>query len=192
MIDASGILVNYWHLLIFAIVAIVFLFQNWKRTPKGSAQWDAILLKIPLVGKLARMIAVSRFTRTLSTLLAGGVPMLMAMDIVRNVVDNAVLEKAIVQARDNISEGESIAQPLKKSNQFPPIVIHMIGIGEKTGDLEAMLTQVSDSYDFQVKTAISGLTAVLEPIMIVFMGMIIAVIVFAILVPIFQMSNLAG
>ncbi len=191
VIGFSGWLVNYWHVIIIAIVVIGILFYNWKKTPSGSDQWDSILLRLPLIGKLARLIAVSRFTRTLSTLLAGGVPMLMAMDIVKNVVNNSVLAKAIANARDNISEGESIAGPLKKSQQFPPIVIHMINIGEKTGDLENMLTQVADAYDFQVKNSVQGLTSLLEPIMIVFMGLVIGVIVFAIMVPIFEMSNIA-
>lgn len=191
VINFSGFLVNYWHVVIGTIVISVILFRNWKNTPTGSAQWDAILLKLPIVGKTARMIAVSRFTRTLSTLLAGGVPMLNAMDIVKNVVNNAVLAKSIADARDNISEGESIAGPLKKSAQFPPIVIHMINIGEKTGELENMLTQVADAYDFQVKNSVQGLTSILEPIMIVMMGMVIGVIVFSIMVPIFEMSNIA-
>lgn len=192
VIDLSGFLVNYWHILLVGLVLTAFIFRNWKNTPKGRAQWDAIYLKLPIIGKLGRLVAVSRFTRTLSTLLAGGVPMLTAMGIVRNVVDNEVLAKAIDIGRDNISEGESIAGPLKKSGQFPPIVIHMISIGEKTGDLENMLTQVSDSYDFQVKTAVDGLTSLLEPMMIIIMGCVIGIIVFAIMIPMFEMSNLGG
>lgn len=116
--------------------------------------------------------------------------MLQSMDIVRNVVDNHVLAKAVEEARDNISEGESIAGPLKKSEEFPPLVITMINIGEKTGELENMLTQVANAYDFQVKNQIQGLTSLLEPIMIVVMGMVIGVIVFAIMVPIMEMSNI--
>lgn len=118
--------------------------------------------------------------------------MLSAMGIVRNVVNNETLARAIDDARDNISEGETIAGPLKKSGQFPPIVIHMIKIGEKTGELEHMLSQVSDSYDFQVKVKIEGMTSLLEPLMIIFMGFVIGVIVFAIMVPMFEMSNLGG
>lgn len=190
VIDISGFMVNYWMFILGSLVLGFLLFRNWKKTPSGSEQWDVILLKLPIVGRLARIIAVSRFTRTLSTLLAGGVPMLNAMDIVKNVVNNSVLGKAISNARDNISEGESVAGPLRKSNQFPPIVIHMISIGEKTGELENMLTQVSDAYDFQVKTDVQGLTSILEPIMIVFMGLIIAMIVFSIMIPIFEMSNI--
>jgi general secretion pathway protein F len=192
IIGISDFLVNYWVILFAATFGISILFRNWKSTPAGSAQWDKFLLKVPVLGKMVRMIAVSRFTRTLSTLLRGGVPMLMAMDIVRNVVDNAVLAKAITEARDNISEGETISGPLKKSGEFPPIVIHMINIGEKTGELENMLTQVSDSYDFQVKNSIQGLTSLMEPIMIVFMGIVVGIIVFAIMIPIFEMTNIAG
>jgi general secretion pathway protein F len=192
IISASDFLVDYWFILITVGIMGYFLFKNWKATEEGSAQWDSIILKLPVVGALARMIAVSRFTRTLSTLLAGGVPMLNAMDIVRNVVGNAVLAKAITEARNNISEGETIAGPMKKSNEFPPIVIHMINIGEKTGELEFMLSQVSESYDFQVKNRVQGLTSVMEPVMIVVMGIVVAIIVFAIMVPIFQMSDMAN
>lgn len=192
VIGFSGILVNYWLLIILGIAGSIALFRNWKNSPTGSATWDQLLLKIPVVGKLARMIAVSRFTRTLATLLQGGVPMLQAMDIVRNVVGNAVLARAIEQARDNISEGESIAGPLKRSEQFPPIVIHMINIGEKTGDLENMLTQVAESYDFQVKNSVEGLTSIMEPVMIIVMGGVIGVIVFSIMIPMFDMASFAG
>ncbi len=192
IIDISGFLVNYWLILVGGAVGATLLFLNWKSTDKGRATWDRIFLQIPVVGRLGRVIAVSRFTRTLSTLLTGGVPMLSAMGIVRNVVANEVIAEAIDISRLNISEGESIAGPLKKSGQFPPIVIHMISIGEKTGELENMLLQVSDAYDFQVKTQISGLTALLEPIMIVVTGCVIGIIVFSITVPMFQLSNLGG
>ncbi len=192
IIDISNIFINYWYALIAFTLVTVLLFKNWKNTPAGRAQWDAIFLKLPIVGKLGRIIAVSRFTRTLSTLLTGGVPMLSAMTIVRNVVDNEVLAQAVDIARDNISEGESISGPLKKSGQFPPIVIHMINIGEKTGELENMLLQVSESYDFQVKTAVDGLTSLLEPLMIIIMGCVIGAIVFSIMVPMIQLSSLGG
>lgn len=192
VIGTSGIFVDYWLPLLIAGVFGYFMFRSWKNSPSGSKQWDQIILKLPLVGRLARMIAVSRFTRTLSTLLMGGVAMLQAMDIVKNVVGNSVLAKAIEEARDNIREGESIAAPLKKSGQFFPIVIHMIAIGEKTGELEGMLTQVSNSFDFQVDTEIEGLTSALGPLLIVLMGVLIGGVVFSIMVPIFEMSNLGG
>lgn len=192
VIAASGFFVEWWYIIAGAAVVAYMLFLNWKRTPAGSRRWDQILLKLPLIGRLSRMIAVSRFARTLSTLLVGGVPMLQAMDIVRNVVGNAMIAEAIDEARNNIREGESIAAPLKRSSQFPPIVIHMINIGEKTGELEQMLSQVSTSFDFQVDTEIQGLTSALGPLLIVVMGVLIGGIVFSIMVPIFQMSQLGG
>lgn len=118
--------------------------------------------------------------------------MLQALDIVKNVVNNAILADAIEEARNNITEGENIATPLKRSGQFPPIVIHMVNIGEKTGDLENMLIQVSDAYDFQVKNKVDGLTNIMGPVVIVVMGIVIAIIVFAIMVPMFEMQNIGG
>lgn len=192
VIDMSNFMIDYWMALIASAFALRFLFSRWKSTEKGSAQWDAIRLKIPFFGNLTRMVAVSRFSKTLSTLLHGGVPMLQALDIVKNVIDNAVIEKAVIAARDNISEGESIAGPLKRSGEFPPLVIHMIATGEKTGDLENMLHQISDAYDFQVKTKIDGLTSILEPIMIVVLGGMIGGIILAIMIPLLELSNISG
>lgn len=192
IIDISGIMVNYWYILLGFAVMSYLLFTNWKKTPTGRAQWDAISLKLPLFGNLIRMVAVSRFTRTLATLLNGGVPMLNALQIVRNVVDNAVLAKAIDDARSNISEGETISGPLKKSGQFPPMMIHMVNVGEKTGELEKMLIQVADTNDFQVKTMIDSLTGLMAPLVLILMGFVIGVIVFAVMVPMFEMTNLAG
>lgn len=191
IISFSSFLVNSWYILVGVILVGVLIFNNWKKSPAGSKQWDAISLKLPMAGPVLRMVAVSRFTRTLSTLLTGGVPMLNALDIVRNVVDNQIIAAAIDEARSNISEGESIAGPLKKSGQFPPIVIHMVNIGEKTGELENMLSQVSDAYDFQVKNKLEGLTSVMGPIMTVVMGIVVGIIVLAVLVPMFELTNLA-
>jgi general secretion pathway protein F len=192
IINISGVLVNFWYIIFGSILAAYFLFNNWKKTTAGRAQWDAISLRLPVAGDVLRMVAVSRFTRTLATLLTGGVPMLNALDIVRNVVDNNVLAVAIDEARSNISEGESIAGPLKKSGQFPPLVIHMVNVGEKTGELENMLSQVAEAYDFQVKTKVDSLTGLMGPVVIVIMGFVIAVIVFSIMIPMFEMTNMAG
>lgn len=192
IIDISGFMVNYWYILIGFGFGAYLIFLNWKNSPSGSKQWDAISLELPVMGPMNRMVAVSRFTRTLATLLVGGVPMLQALEIVKNVVDNAVLASAIDDARSNITEGENIATPLKRSGQFPPIVIHMVSIGEKTGELENMLIQVSDAYDFQVRNKVDGLTSIMGPVVIVVMGIVIAIIVFAIMVPMFEMSNIAG
>ncbi len=190
--DTSDFIIEYYIPLIISIALAVFMFFSWKKSPKGSLAWDGFILRFPVVGRLARLIAVSRFTRTLSTLLTGGVPMLDALGIVRNVVNNQVLAIAIDNATDNIREGESIAGPLKKSGQFPPIVIHMINVGEKTGELELMLNQVSEAYDFQVKNDVDGLTSLLTPVMLVLMGGVISIVIFAILMPMFEMLNFTG
>jgi general secretion pathway protein F len=190
--DTSDFIIQYYIPILIGLGLIVFLFLSWKKSPAGSFAWDGMVLTFPIIGRLARLIAVSRFTRTLSTLLTGGVPMLDALGIVRNVVNNQVLAIAIDNATNNIREGESIAGPLKKSGQFPPIVIHMINVGEKTGELEVMLNQVSESYDFQVKNDIDGITSLLEPILLVMMGGVIAIIIFAILMPMFEMLNFTG
>ena len=190
--DVSKVFVNQWYLFAGGIIITVLLFLNWKNSTEGRKSWDAILLKLPIVGEIAKMVAISRFTRTLSTLLAGGVPMLNALDIVRNVVDNHVLALAIDEARSNISEGETIAGPLKKSGHFPPIVVHMVNIGEKTGDLENMLTLVADAYDFQVKAKVDTLTTLLNPIMTLLIGVVIFVIVISIIVPMFDMTSKLG
>lgn len=188
----SGIMVNYWWVFVGVGTLGTFLFLNWKRTPRGREQWDSISLRFPIFGEVTRMVAVSRFTRTLATLLNGGVPMLSAMQIVRNVVDNHVIARAIDDARSNISEGESIAGPLKKSGQFPPIVIHMVNIGEKTGDLENMLIQVANAYDFQVKAKVDGITSLINPLIMLIMGGAIAMIVFSVMMPMFEMTNRLG
>lgn len=192
IIDFSDFLITKWPLIIISAVILFLSFRNWKNSIKGRRKWNSIVLKLPVVGKMIRMLAVSRFARTLSTLLNGGVPMLEALTIVRNVVNNDIIAEAIDQARDNIKEGESIAAPLRASGQFPPMLIHMVNIGEKTGNLEEMLSQVSDAYDFQVNTSIDGLTSLLEPLMIVAMGGLVGAIVFAVIMPILQLSNLGG
>jgi general secretion pathway protein F len=158
-------------------------------TPEGQVKQAGVMLKLPIFGALVRMLAVSRFARTLATLLRSGVPLLKAMDIVKNVLDNAKLEKVIEGATSSIREGESIAGPLKRSGDFPPIVIHMIAVGEKSGQLEAMLENVSRAYDTQVETRVQALTSLLEPLMIVVMGGAVGFIAFAILMPLIQMND---
>ena len=158
-------------------------------TPTGKVWKDGFILKMPIFGTLVRMLAVSRFARTLSTLLKSGVPLLKAMDIVKNVLDNAKLEKVIETAAGSIREGESIAGPLKRSGDFPPIVTHMIAVGERSGQLEAMLENVAKAYDTQVETRVQALTSLLEPLMIVVMGGAVGFIAFAILMPLIQMND---
>ena len=182
---------------LYAIGVVVGLFAGlgvawlmaWVSTPDGRAAKDGFMLKLPIVGALVRMLAVSRFARTLATLLRSGVPLLKAMDIVKNVLDNGKLEKVIETAAGSIREGESIAGPLKRSGDFPPIVTHMIAVGERSGQLEQMLENVARAYDTQVETRVQALTSLLEPLMIVFMGGGVGFIAFAILMPLIQMNE---
>ena len=164
-------------------------FLNYLDTPAGKIRKDGFMLKVPIFGGLLRMLAVSRFARTLATLLQSGVPLLKAMEIVKNVLENAKLEKVIEEATGSIREGQSIAEPLKRSGDFPPIVTHMIAVGEKSGQLEQMLENVSRAYDVQVETRVQALTSLLEPLMIVVMGGAVGFIAFAILMPLIQMND---
>lgn len=186
----SDIVVTYWYLIIAAAVGGFMLFLNWKKSKKGKASWDAIQLRLPVFGSLIRMIGVTRFTSTMATLLGSGVPILNAMTISRNLVGNTLLEKAIENARENITEGQSIAGPLAKSGQFPPLVIHMIAIGEKTGELPAMLANVAETYEEQINGKIEGLTSLLEPLMIIGMGGMVGFIVLAVFMPLLDLSNI--
>lgn len=189
LIFMSNTVVNYWWALILGTVAIVYLFARWLGTEKGRAAWDTRLLKMPVVGSLALMIATARFTRTLATLLSSGVSLLTALDIARNVLGNTELMRVVEDARASIREGESISAPLKRSGKFPPIVIHMIAIGERSGELEAMLTHVANAYDSQVSVRLQAMTSLLEPIMIVIMGSLNGGIAISILMPLMQINE---
>jgi general secretion pathway protein F len=189
LIFTSNAVVNYWWLILFVIAASIYGFTHWVRSPSGRATWDAKILKVPIIGKLQLMIAVARFTRTLATLLSSGVSLLTALDIARNVLGNNDLMKVIDDARTSIREGESISAPLKRSGKFPPIVIHMIAIGERSGELEAMLQHVATAYDNQVAVRLQAMTSMLEPIMIVIMGTINGGITLSILMPLMQIND---
>ena len=189
LMSFSQFIINSWIHLLIGFSLIFFLAYRWTKKPKGRKKIDALCLKLPLIGKIIRFTSISRFTRTLSTLLKGGVPMLKAMDIVQNVAKNIVLKQAIKKAQSNIREGESIAHPLEESGEFPPMTIQMIKIGEKTGELEDMLVKISDTYDFQINTEVNTLASLLAPVMIMLMGGIVAFILFAVMMPIMQMYN---
>ncbi len=180
---------TFWWALILAVAGGVYYFRRYARTQAGRENIDARLLRMPVFGGLIRMIAVSRFTRTLGTLLESGVPTLTALDIVKNVIGNTVLANAIQQARENVREGEPIADPLKRSGLFPPVVVQMVAVGEKSGELEKMLLKISDSFDRTVETRLTGLMALMEPVIILVMGLIIGFVVIAIMLPMLQMSS---
>lgn len=192
LIVTSDFLGSYWWILLPSFAGGIFWFRRWTKTPHGKLAWHSFLLGMPIFGKLVQMIAVARFSRTLATLLSAGVALLPAMDIVRNVLGNAVLEKVIVDAIGSIREGQSIAEPLKKSGKFPPLVTHMITVGEKSGKLEGMLESVADAYDSAVEARVQVVTSLLEPLIIVAMGGGVAFIAMAILMPLIQMSSFAG
>jgi len=162
------------------------------RTPRGREGWDRLRLRMPVVGRAVRLIAISRFTRTLATLLAGGLPITRALDAARDVANNTVLGRAIDRARESITEGQSVAQPLRASGEFPPLVTHMIEVGERSGELEAMLAKVADTYDEQVETTVARLTALLEPLLILMMVGIVIVIILATLVPLLNVTSSLG
>jgi general secretion pathway protein F len=189
LIATSSFARDYWFVIVVAVPLGIWLFARYVKTPKGRAWFDRAQLRAPIFGELIRMLALARFAKTLATLLSSGVPLLTALDIVKNIVHNSVLSQVIEGARDAIREGESIAAPLKRSGEFPPLVHHMIAIGEKSGQLEEMLQNVARSYDAQVDMRVSALTSLLEPVMIVGMGVGVAFIVFSILMPIMQLNT---
>ncbi|HTN54311.1 MAG TPA: type II secretion system inner membrane protein GspF [Anaeromyxobacter sp.] len=192
LIGFSSFVHDYWWALGALLALAIWAFLRWKRTPAGLARWDRMVLDAWVFGPLIRHIAIARFARTLATLLKSGVPLLTAMDIVKNIVGNTRLAEVIEQSRDAIREGESIAAPLKRSGEFPPLVYHMVSVGERSGALEEMLGNVAKAYEDQVETTIGALTSLLEPAMIVGMGVVVAFIVFSVLMPILQINNLAG
>jgi general secretion pathway protein F len=180
---------SFWWAIILALGGAVYYVRKYINTPAGKEKLDARLLRLPVFGGLIRMIAVSRFTRTLGTLLQSGVPTLTALDIVKSVVGNSVLSEAIRKARENVREGEPIADPLRRSGLFPPVVVQMVAVGEKSGELEKMLLKISDSFDRTVETRITGLMALMEPVIILMMGLIIGFVVIAIMLPMLEMSS---
>jgi general secretion pathway protein F len=188
----SSFVSSWWWALVLLAAAGAWAFLRWKDTPPGRARWDRFKLTVPVFGRLIRTIAIGRFSRTLATLLKSGVPLLSAMDIVKNIVGNVRLAEVIEQARTAIAEGESIAAPLKRSGEFPPLVHHMVAIGERSGSLEEMLGNVADAYEDQVETTVAALTSLMEPLMIVMMGAVVTFIVFSVLMPILQINTLAG
>lgn len=190
LIFVSETVSSFWWLLIGGLVLTIYSFRRWKRTPKGKMRWDTFRLRAPLFGRLTLLVAVARFSRTLSTLLASGVQLLTAMEIGRHVLENARLETVIGEAIGSIRGGESIAEPLKRSKAFPPMVTHMIAVGEKSGQLESMLENVSRAYEADVETRVTALTSLLEPIMIVLLGGVVGFIAMAILMPLIQMNQL--
>lgn len=190
LIKVSNFLRAFWWLLGAGVVGLLLALQRYRRTERGTRVFDAWTIRAPVFGKLALKVAMSRFTRTLGILLHSGIPLLDALDISRAVVNNAVLSQGIADAKDAIREGADIAGPLKASGYFPPLVSHMISIGEKTGQLEEMLLRVADAYDSEVQISVEGLTSLVEPVIIVVMAMVVFAIMLAVLLPIFEINTI--
>jgi general secretion pathway protein F len=190
LLAISGFLSTYWWAILAVIVIAVIAVRVSIRTPAGRLRFDALTLRIPYFGKVLKKVALARFARTLSTLLLGGIPLLQALDIVKHVVSNMVLSNAIEDGRNSIREGHSVADPLKKSGLFPPLLVHMIAVGEKSGELEQMLSRAADAYDGEVEASVSALSSIMEPVLVIFMGGVVLFIVLAILLPIFDLNQL--
>ena len=192
VIDVSNGFTSYWYVMLGSIVAVVFGIKKYYATVQGRMAIDKLLLKTPVFGDLIRKASVAKFTRTLGTLLSSGVPLLDGLTICAKTAGNKVIEETLVDARVSISGGKTIADPLAASGVFPKMVTHMIAVGESTGALDAMLGKIADFYEDEVDQAVASLTSLLEPIMMVFLGIVIGFIVIAMYLPIFKMSEAIG
>ncbi|MDD3249796.1 MAG: type II secretion system F family protein [Smithella sp.] len=192
VVGMSEFMQNYWWVLGVIIAAIVIGLKMFYKTEKGHWTIDVLLLKAPLIGNVLRKVAVAKFTRTLATMMSSGVPILEGLNIVSKTAGNVVIETAVVKTRQAISEGQSIAEPLSTSGVFPPMVVQMIAVGEATGALDIMLNKIADFYDDEVDAAVKGMTAMIEPLMMVFLGGVCGGMIIAMYLPIFKMASVVG
>ncbi len=190
VIRLSDFATRFWWLIIGAAIGIVVGVRAYYRTEGGRSLIDALVLKLPVFGTLIRKVSVARFTRTLGTLVSSGVPILEGLRITARTAGNRVVERAVLETRASVTAGKTLAEPLKASTVFPPMVVQMISVGEQTGALDAMLNKIADFYDDEVDTAVTALTALLEPMMIVFLGVVIGGLVIAMYLPIFKLVTL--
>ncbi len=192
VLSISRMFKSSFYYIIPAIIVLIFLFKRYYKTDNGKAVVDRILLRLPVFGPLFRKIAVARFSRTLGTLVSSGVPILDGLSIVSRTAGNRAIETAIMNARASIREGETIAEPLGRSGHFPPMVIQMIAVGESTGALDTMLSKIAEFYEDEVDVAVSNLTSLLEPLLMIFLGVVIGGVVIAMYLPIFNMAGAVG
>jgi type IV pilus assembly protein PilC len=190
VIRLSDFATRFWWLILGAAIGIVVGVRAYYRTEGGRSLIDALVLKLPVFGTLIRKVSVARFTRTLGTLVSSGVPILEGLRITARTAGNRVVERAVLETRASVTAGKTLAEPLRASTVFPPMVVQMISVGEQTGALDAMLNKIADFYDDEVDTAVSALTALLEPLMIVFLGVVIGGLVIAMYLPIFRLVTL--
>ncbi len=192
VIGMSHGLKTYWYVFVIVVAGLIYSLKKYYATPDGHLVIDRLLLKAPVLGDVLRKSAVSRFSRTLGTLISSGVSILDGLEITAKTSGNRVIQDAIMESRSSIAGGETISAPLRKSAVFPAMVISMINVGEQTGGLDEMLTKIADFYDEEVDAAVSGLLALMEPVMIVFLGVVVGGMVVAMYLPIFDMVNAAG
>jgi len=189
VMDVSNFFTNQWYYIIGGPILFFILFKKVYATERGNIEIDRFALKLPIFGMLIRKVSTAKFSRTLGTLLSSGVPLIEGMDICARTAGNKIVEIAILNSIEAIKEGETIAAPLARENVFPPMVIQMIDVGESAGALDAMLSKIADFYDEEVDTAVDGLTALLEPMLMVFLGVLVGFIVVAMYLPIFKMGE---
>ena len=189
LLSLSDFMVGWWFVVLPGIVLVPMLIWKFFQTKTGSRIWDTNILRVPNLGMMMRKVAVAKFTRTLGTLISSGVPILQALEVTSQTAGNCVIAEAVDKTRISIREGESIAEPLKSSGVFPPMVVQMIAVGEETGELDKMLTKIADFYDTEVDTAVKGLTSVIEPLVIVVLGVVIGGIVMAVFMPMLKLVN---
>lgn len=192
VVNISEFTQSYFLFMIGVVIVVVFIFRRYYRTEKGRLNIDALVLKAPVFGPLIKKIAVAKFTRTLSTMLGSGVPILEGLSIVSKTAGNVIVENAIMKTRQSISEGRTIAEPLAETDVFPPMVVQMIAVGEATGALDAMLAKIADFYDDEVDVAVSALTAMLEPFMMIFLGVVVGGMIICMYLPIFQIASVVA
>jgi len=192
VIAVSNFLVNWWFWILLTGVGLTLGFNSFIATEPGRLAWDGFKLRVPLLGRSVRFIAISRFARTLSTLLSGGVNIVNALEIARNVAGNVVIARAVANAREAITQGTSIAGPLRASGQFPPLVTHMVSVGEASGTLDVMLSKVSDTYDDLVENSLARLTSLLGPIMLLVVAGVVVLIILSTLLPLMNLTSSFG
>jgi len=192
LISISSFFSNHYLLVLILVLVSGYLLVRFLNTEKGKRFVDRLTLRLPVFGKLATMVAVSRFTRTMGTLVGSGIPLLDALEIGEAVIGNSVFMDALKDVRVSVIEGSTLAMPLRDSGVFPPLVTRMVAVGEQTGEMQEMFNKIADIYDLQVETTLSTLTSLLEPVMILMIGVVMAFIVFAILLPIFDLTSAIG
>jgi type IV pilus assembly protein PilC len=191
VVHASDFLRNYWFIVIPMLVASPFIFKRWKRTESGRQTWDRLVLRVPMkIGDTVLKVTMARFSRTLSTLVAAGVDIIKALEITGQTAGNWVIEDALADVRARVHEGIPIAQPLVENDIFPPMVSQMVKIGEETGELEKMLSKIADFYEDEVDSAVSSLTSIIEPVMMIGVGVMVGIIIIAMYMPMFKMLTL--